>query len=180
MGQRVANREQKRASDRAYYQANKKKVMATVKAWQTSNRAKVRTYKATYKRNHPDDWKKDTKALARTVAWQRRNPDKCRASMKAWRKRTPELQASYTHRRRAKKLNAPGGHFTGPEWLALKNKYGNICLRCREPKMLTPDHVIPLCNGGSDSIDNIQPLCRSCNSKKWRRHTDYREAIRAA
>jgi len=65
-----------------------------------------------------------------------------------------------------------GGHTYG-EWELLKKQYGYICPCCElsEPfnqksKYLTEDHIIPLSKGGSDLIENIQPLCLSCNIKK--------------
>lgn len=85
------------------------------------------------------------------------------------------------HKRRAQKL-ASGGSHTSKEWVALKEKHDCSCLCCgeREPDIkLCRDHVIPLILGGSNSIDNIQPLCVSCNSKKHVQKTDYRPSFLA-
>jgi 5-methylcytosine-specific restriction endonuclease McrA len=65
-------------------------------------------------------------------------------------------------------------HFTGPEWQSLCQKFHYACLRCGDYQLMTPDHVTPLHLGGSNQIDNIQPLCRSCNSFKKIDTTDYR------
>lgn len=72
------------------------------------------------------------------------------------------------NRRRAMKFGAEGSHNEG-EWENLKAQYNWTCPSClkREPEIcLTEDHIIPLVKGGSDNIENIQPLCRSCNSRK--------------
>lgn len=56
--------------------------------------------------------------------------------------------------------------------------YGKICLCCGTSKNITIDHVIPVSKNGSNKISNLQPLCRSCNSRKRTNTTDYRLKIK--
>lgn len=61
------------------------------------------------------------------------------------------------------------GTHTYGDWDNLKLQYNHTCPSCKisEPKIkLTQDHIIPLSKGGSNRIENIQPLCRTCNFKK--------------
>lgn len=51
---------------------------------------------------------------------------------------------------------------------------GYHCLRCGETEGLTVDHVAPQSRGGSDDMENLQSLCRSCNAIKGTTETDYR------
>lgn len=71
------------------------------------------------------------------------------------------------------------GRLSEEDWEKLKEKYRFACLRCgkTEPEiLLTVDHVIPVSKGGLDNIDNIQPLCYSCNVAKGIKQIDYRPA----
>ena len=43
---------------------------------------------------------------------------------------------------------------------------GYRCLRCGAVHDLTLDHIYPVSLGGTDAEDNLQTLCRSCNSSK--------------
>lgn len=70
-------------------------------------------------------------------------------------------------RGRIKKSN--GGSHTWQEWEVLKAQYNWTCPCCKKPESkvkLTQDHIIAVSKGGSDNIENIQPLCQSCNTKK--------------
>lgn len=76
---------------------------------------------------------------------------------------------------REAQLRRNGGHHTARQWKALCRRYGNRCLACRRQGVaLTKDHIRPVSLGGTDDISNIQPLCRSCNSRKGAQHIDYR------
>lgn len=81
----------------------------------------------------------------------------------------------FGHRRRAR-LAAAAGSYTVAEWRALVASYDRcpMCLRAwseipRPTKggdVITVDHILAISKGGSNFIDNIQPLCYSCNSAK--------------
>lgn len=40
------------------------------------------------------------------------------------------------------------------------------CVSCGSTEDVCIDHIIPECRGGTRTADNLQTLCRSCNSSK--------------
>ena len=47
----------------------------------------------------------------------------------------------------------------------LKNQC-QICFRTEPEVKITIDHIIPVSKGGTNHIDNLQPLCMTCNQRK--------------
>jgi hypothetical protein len=43
------------------------------------------------------------------------------------------------------------------------------CVVCGDTENLTVDHIHPVSRGGSDDLENLQTLCKSCNSRKGNR-----------
>ena len=54
----------------------------------------------------------------------------------------------------------------GPEWDAVVAFYGGLCAYCETTPWVDMDHVVPTSKGGTHSIDNVVPACKSCNSSK--------------
>jgi hypothetical protein len=46
------------------------------------------------------------------------------------------------------------------------------CMHCGSRRYLTVDHIVPEARGGTLAMDNLQTLCKSCNSKKGTRGND--------
>ena len=85
-----------------------------------------------------------------------------------YQKDSSKAKATY-HRRRARKKNAPLNDLTKIQWRAILKHYGYRCVYCGTKfpaNKLTMDHLTPLCDGGSHTVNNVVPACKSCNSKK--------------
>ena len=102
------------------------------------------------------------------------NFNKIKERSRRWHSENLEKANESLRNAGAKKLGAVG-RITAQEWKDLCEKYGNKCLCCkREDVKLTLDHILPLSQGGLNSIENAQPLCGPCNTRKKDKHIDYR------
>ena len=112
-------------------------------------------------------------AASRRYYWN--NREHCLIAAKITRQKEDKEQArARWNRRHAREANAEGSHTT-EEWEKVLTEANGECLVCRTVENMTRDHIIPLSRGGTDYIENIQPLCASCNASKGNRHsTDYR------
>lgn len=53
--------------------------------------------------------------------------------------------------------------------LKVHEKHGFACVTCGTKKQLTVDHIIPISKGGGNDFENLQTMCKSCNSRKGNR-----------
>ena len=55
---------------------------------------------------------------------------------------------------------------------------GRACLCCGVRRFLQMDHIVPYAKGGPTTFENLQTLCKWCNSRKGTKTIDYRKKTR--
>lgn len=177
----------------AYYQTNKDKLKACMAAWRLANRERLKAAKAAWDKANPEKRRKygakyraenieKTKARsakryasnpekhkALMAEWRANNPEKCKALAAKWQANNLELKRIYSHNRRFKqKSGALSKDIASRLYKAQKGK----CACCGKPlgDDYHLDHKMPLALGGTNTDDNIQLLCPTCNLSKGAKH----------
>jgi hypothetical protein len=68
--------------------------------------------------------------------------------------------------RRSAAIRAAGGEASKALRSRVLSRDGHKCLECGSLHMLTLDHIFPVSKGGRTEENNLQTLCRGCNSAK--------------
>ena len=151
-----------------------------------NNKTHIRVQKKEYSRIHAEEIKErknqyylnnKEKILERNKRWRQENLERhrvlCRKAATRWNnnhhERYLEHKRLHSRRRRAAENNALGSFTDAEFWDVCKSQNWH-CAGCDSPldkKTATRDHIVPISNGGSDFIENIQALCAPCNSRKY-------------
>ncbi len=121
--------------------------------------------------------------------WRHKNPDKVKATYpkrelarKAWRERLKDTEeyklksVTYASERRERLRNGNNKVKLKPsEVKQIYERDEYKCLACGSSDDLTLDHIVPICKGGFNTLDNLQVLCKTCNCSKFTKTIDYRK-----
>lgn len=140
---------------------------ARLKRWESRNRDKVLAHRREYMREYVKRPERRTADVLKRIAEIHRAYRRRRAIF------SPEAARDVWRRKCLKRrlhLRDDGGSHTTNEWVQVKRRHAYLCAICGISEIntvLTKDHIIPLSKGGSNRIENIQPLCRPCNTRKY-------------
>lgn len=164
---RSKNKEHISIWGKEYYIENEDLIKNKSKKYRLLNKEKVKESKREYISKNYE------KVKERISKWIKSNREHIKNKRREYYKNSEKISIDNKNYRARKKNSV--GIITVEEWENLKEKYGNICLCCKRGDLkLTIDHIIPLSKGGRNTIENIQPLCSSCNSRKKDKEIDYR------
>lgn len=129
----------------------------------------------------PEEWRKKLmkpKSVTHKLSEETKKKisDKAKLRVGSLNNRWKGGESVISNKKRIQRLKEAGGSFTSGEWELLKKQYGLTCPCCKQPEpqiKLTQDHIIPLSKGGTNFIENIQPLCLRCNMKKFTKIIKY-------
>jgi 5-methylcytosine-specific restriction endonuclease McrA len=158
------NKAARKEKEQFRYQANREKIIASVKAYRKNNLEKVKAAQRRHNKEHPE------KSKLRSKKWLSTHREYVKRYRKEYRKKHPEKWKANNHNRRAlvrastvnlKKIEA---------WMAsIMAKPSASCYWCGasvSKSNLHFDHIVALSKGGPHSVENLCVSCAPCNLSK--------------
>lgn len=167
---RRKNEDKMRSYKKDWYENNKEHVLKKRKKYYNENKDKISQYEKdnheTISKRHKR-WLENNKERVRKTskAYYEKNKDEIIEYSLQYKKENKERYAIHEQKRRAK-IKSLEHDFTEQEWNEAKITFENKCAYCGKVETLTQDHFIPISKGGEYTINNIVPVCSSCNSSK--------------
>lgn len=147
---REKNKEKLKAQRKKYDEEHKECRKEYIKNYCKLNREKITDYYRTYRKIKPEKEKEAQRKYAKTE----------NGKLK---------EARVKHNRRSNSNKSPCT-LTTIQWKKILESQGNKCAICGKrfckSRPPTKDHIVPLSKGGGFTFENVQALCRSCNSSK--------------
>lgn len=152
-----------RASEaKSYQEENEDKEKASRKEYREKNKESTKEYMKQYYLDNPEKFAKYAKDFYEN------NKEWVKERAKQYSKNNPQVAQAARQRRRARSRNAEGTHSAQDivQMIAEQNNTCKYCGICFDESPYQIDHIVPLSKGGSNWPDNLQLLCKRCNSKK--------------
>jgi 5-methylcytosine-specific restriction endonuclease McrA len=179
------------AAQKKYNRTHKEKRNAYSKLYHETHKTESKQYAKDYAKTHADELKKyeqSEEVQAYRKLYRASDKHKAYFHTEEYKKHRKEYEHSEKYKNyrkiyepvvdRRRKLLIKDGDLTQNQWLEIRNKSPlcPMCGRFIECENLTLDHIIPLQpvkgKNGKHTKDNIQALCKSCNSSKNNRVPD--------
>jgi hypothetical protein len=179
------NRERLKEKQKKYYYEIIKKnperyalFIKNCKKWKHNNPEKYKEHTKKYNIMHQDKKKKHyienkEKYIQKAYEWHKNNKEKFKKIVKKYEKTEKGIKSSNKRRlKRRAKINKVIHAFSVDEWIAKKNATQGYCPMCNKfvgTEKLSLDHIFPLSKakeGRVYTINDIQPACVPCNSRK--------------
>ena len=135
---------------------------ARIKEWNDNHKEWRKKRDAQYHREH---YRKSKRAAYYRKRYQD-NKERIKQQNREYRMKHKAQAVIRTAKYRSTKLSLEAT-LTNEQWEGLKLMFKNRCIYCgKRTKRLEREHIIPVSCGGSFTLQNIVPSCRSCNARK--------------
>lgn len=137
--------------------------------WREKNKEKWNAYvreRAQRPENKKARHEYSQRSEVRAAALKRSRDPKYREKIKQYLLNNPEKAKAFNlNRSKRRRILVKNNNISDKDLLWIKQNISEKCCFCGFPAD-TMDHIFPLSRGGTHTVDNLWPACRSCNSQK--------------